>query len=144
MCSVLLIDKDLFRATDLFIRLEDEGFKVLGPIASSEEGFRFIADQQLCGVVVNSYVAGKYFPELYDLVIESTLPVAFLDSQTRISNFVQKRCIVFKEGDDLAELKSLFGTPICSRNNSKKKASYHINKLIQKHPQNKSNLDNNT
>jgi len=87
MYSVLLIDADPIRAFDLYIRLEDEGLKVLGPVSSASEGFTLLKNEALDGIIIHAETARQYFPELYAVVMEADTPVIFLESKPKaVSN----------------------------------------------------------
>ena len=106
MYSVLLIDADPTRAFDLYIRLEDAGFNVLGPISSTSEGFRELKGGELDGIIINVETARRYFPELYSVVIESDIPLIFLDSDSKTKTKHQQNGFLFKSSAPISEIKS--------------------------------------
>lgn len=113
MYSVVLIDTDPLRAMDLYIRMEDEGFEVFGPIASKNEGFRCLNEHNISGVVMDAAKTQKAFPELYNVLEASNLPIAFLDGSSDFRKYRRENGIAFNEGQPISELKLFFEEHAC-------------------------------
>jgi len=105
MYSLALIDADPIRAFDLYIRLEDEGFNVIGPISSTREGFDCLKNEALDGIMIHAESARNYVPELYNVVMESNIPIIFIGPENGTANRRRDNSFIFPPNAPLKEVK---------------------------------------
>ncbi len=78
MNNILLVDPNPITALDIFIRLEDAGYKVFGPIATTGEGLKLLKDQTISAVILDAHACRQRFPELHETLMASDIPIIFL------------------------------------------------------------------
>ncbi|KQZ62180.1 histidine kinase [Rhizobium sp. Root149] len=75
--TVLLVEDEMFVALDIQMTLEDEGWEVSGPFATTREALEFLeANVVDCAILDVRLTDGEVFP-VADLLTESGIPFVF-------------------------------------------------------------------
>ncbi|MGQ8632029.1 response regulator [Agrobacterium sp. DKPNP3] len=75
--TVLLVEDEMFVALDIQMTLEDEGWEVLGPFASTREALEFLEAHTVdCAILDVRLTDGEVFP-VADRLTDSGIPFVF-------------------------------------------------------------------